>query len=846
MISASRGSLRPPQWRKVVFAAGIGLGASAPSLAQADRHTPIAAPVSGTYDPRGGGDIVVTAQFREQRLQDTPIAITVVNAEMLEARSQTNLSQVADQTPNVQIKPQGTSYGPSISASIRGIGQADFNPAYEPGVGLYIDDVYYPQLTGALFDLLDLDRVEILRGPQGTLAGRNSIGGSIKMYSMKPDGTGGAYVEGTFGSRDRIGIRGSADFAVTPDLYGRLSGVFKRQEGYVKRVDFGCAHPVGSDPLNPAPGIAALRPAGRCAYRDKLGGVGYSAVRGVLRYAPSSGFEASIVADYTQDEHTVAGDVLLDANLDNSATNPVPGIPFDSRFICGRYCNYMTTEQPGGIFPGLLGNFPLVPTSGTDKSKYDGWGISGALRFDLTDVLSLQSITGYRHFTASFDADDDLSPANIAFGQNALGHWNFSQELRLHAKLADAIDATVGGYYFRQTTKYWAFQDIRYVGVNIGPVTLPLFPLQFLQPDKTDAGSKAAFAHAAWEVTTGLNLSGGLRYTAERKTYHYARLNPDGSINALQDPVGALYGQGYSGPDALDFNGNGDRSEMVAALSGSANRYQGHRLDWRVSADYRLSPDLMIYGNVSTGFKGGGTNPRPFNFRQLISFGPETLTAYEMGFKSDLLDQTLRLNVAAFYNRYKDIQLRVFSCPDSPCAAQLNAGNGVSRGVEAELSWRPVRNAQIDGSLSYLGFHYTSINPAAAYPANPSGIAEDDPSAAPKWKWSIGGQYRIALGDRAGDLTPRIDLSYQDALFNGGWIVNGSRIRTFIPSYVLANARLTWRSPNEDIRVSLEMTNLFDKYYLYNVFDLRSAGAGVDKGQPGRPREWALTIRKAW
>src|SRR4051794_6115239 len=154
--------------------------------APAQAEAPQAAPEQAADADLSAQDIVVTAQFREQRLQDTPISITAVNAAQLEARSQTNLAQVADAAPNVSLKPQGASFGPSITASIRGVGQNDFNPAYEPGVGIYIDDVYYPQLTGAVFDLLDVDRVEILRGPQGTLAGRNSEGGAIKLYSRKP------------------------------------------------------------------------------------------------------------------------------------------------------------------------------------------------------------------------------------------------------------------------------------------------------------------------------------------------------------------------------------------------------------------------------------------------------------------------------------------------------------------------------------------------------------------------------------------------------------------------------------------------------------------------------------
>ncbi len=158
-------------------------------------------------DDADPNEIIVTAQFREQNLQDTPLAITAVNAETMEAKSQTNLAQVADSAPNVTLKPQGASFGPSISVSIRGIGAGDFNPAFEPGVGIYIDDVYYPQLTGAVFDLLDLDRVEILRGPQGTLSGRNSEGGSIKMFTTPSEGRTSGFVEGTYGSGQRIGLR---------------------------------------------------------------------------------------------------------------------------------------------------------------------------------------------------------------------------------------------------------------------------------------------------------------------------------------------------------------------------------------------------------------------------------------------------------------------------------------------------------------------------------------------------------------------------------------------------------------------------------------------------------------
>ena len=198
-------------------------------------------------------EVVVTAQFREQNLQDTPLAITAVSGALLESRNQTNITEITNQAPNVTLKQQGAGYGPAMAAYIRGVGQGDFNPAVEPGVGIYVDDVYYATLTGSVLDLLDLDRVEVLRGPQGTLAGKNSIGGSIKLYSKTPKGDDTGSLAATYGSRHRVDLRGSADFALADNLFARVSAVSKKQDGYVDRVDYGCAFP------NNPYGIVAMR-----------------------------------------------------------------------------------------------------------------------------------------------------------------------------------------------------------------------------------------------------------------------------------------------------------------------------------------------------------------------------------------------------------------------------------------------------------------------------------------------------------------------------------------------------------------------------------------------------------
>ncbi|WP_305097967.1 TonB-dependent receptor [Croceibacterium aestuarii] len=829
---------RQPVLRRALTAGAslIVIAAAQPAFAQDDN----AAETTNTSgaNAASGNEIIVTAQFREQNLQDTPLAITAVNSETMEAKSQTNLVQVADSAPNVTLKPQGASFGPSISASIRGIGQADFNPAYEPGVGIYIDDVYYPQLIGAVFDLLDLDRVEILRGPQGTLSGRNSEGGSIKMFTKKPTGSGEGYVEATYGSRNRIGLRAGIDFPITQDISARVSGVFKQQEGYVDQLDFGCVFPAGGSAtftdndgntrlVNPAGGIPRLQPEGDCRVA-KLGGVGYQAVRGALRYNPTSDIDINLTAEYTHDEHTATGEVLIATDLINNANTNIGGVPYDNRFICGKFCSFSGYSSPaityyGVAVPGFpTSGEPLLATQRSNRSLYKGYNLAANGHFGLTDRLSIDNILAYQSWISDFGVDDDISPIPLSGGSNHLTHWNWSEELRLNAELTDTATLVVGAYYFKQRTDYFSYQDLRYINTTNGTYTTPglgVFPLQFIQPDETPAESKAGFANVSWEIVPGLTFDGGLRYTDESKEYHYYRLYPDGTINPYLDPVGAANGAGTPG-----------------ALTGAVATYNGNRWDYRAALNYRINDALMVYASYSTGFKGGGTNPRPFYASQVISFDPEVLKNWEAGFKSDLWDRRLRFNLTGFYGKLTNAQIGTSVCPDgsTPCAALVNGGNAREWGVEAETSIRPVEGFSIDGSISYINFKYTSLIAGST-------TALTDPRAGlPEWKWTIGAQYEIPL-DTIGSITPRIDVSYQDKVYTGAKYLGDPQ---YIPAYTIANARITWRNEDRDLSASLEVTNLFDKYYYLTVFDLRAAGAGLDKAQPGRPREWAVTVKK--
>ncbi len=813
---------------------------AADRAAQANDPGPGNSPNAG--QARGVEEIIVTAQFREQNLQDTPLAITAVSAEMLEARSQTNIAQVANQAPSVTLKPQGAAFGPSMGASIRGVGQFDFNPALEPGVGLYVDDVYYATLTGSLFDLLDLDRVEILRGPQGTLAGKNSIGGAIKLYSQRPRGSNSGYVSGAYGSRNRLDLRASGDFGLTETLAARLSGVAKKQEGYVKRLDFGCVNPPGSA-ANPSDATHAPIPATLGSETDcvlaKEGEVDFQAVRGQLRWQPSDTIDINIIADYTHDDRNQAGGVLLDRSVDgvrvspnfNGATRrlgPPPGvpapvdidpftpnppgggvnpnnIPLDTRFLCGPYCNYAS-------FTSLAdGSLPLA--QGNGQTKFNGWGVSGQIEWELSDDMQLVSITSYREYVTKFSNDDDFTPLAHSLGFGDLSFWSFSQELRLNGSLLDdALEYTLGGFYMDQRSVYATTQHLRYAG-------LP----PFQGDDPVNADTKALFAHLSWRPIEPLTLTAGVRYTDEHKDYTYTRLDLNGT---------------------RDANGN-STLPILGQLDGVTGVYDGapsDRFDYRLNAQYEITPDISVYGQWSTGFKGGGINPRPFNAEQVKPFNPETLSSYELGFKSDLFDRRMRLNIAAFYSEYEDIQLALNNCTGVlgivagvPCALPFNAGDAEVKGVEVETSIRPVPGFIIDGSVSYTDFEYTRLAPNTGL-----SLSMVSPNT-PKWKWSLGTQYEIGLGN-AGSLTPRFDAAYQDDIYTNA--VN--RESNVIEAYTLANARLTWANANKDLEVSAEVTNLFDKYYLLTVFDLTLAGAGIATGQPGRPREWAVSVKKTF
>jgi iron complex outermembrane receptor protein len=770
-------------------------------------------------------EIIVTAQFRGQKLQDVPIAITAMSGDMLEQRGQLNIADLSGRAPNVMLRQAPATYGPAIVAYIRGVGQRDTTFALEPGVGIYVDDVYLPTMHGSLLNLVDLDRVEILRGPQGTLAGQNSIGGAIKLYSKKPDGSDDAYSSITYGRYNRLELRGGANFTVLPEqLFARISGVATRKDGYVTRYDYACTHPGSPIPTSVI---------GNGCELGTEGGKDYVAGRVALRWLPTSRFTVDVVGDVTRDSSEPGATTLLyvgrNANPGSTLTGvatPVAAAYIQNGVIYGGatgspfvsyspFGNFALDTFSKSAFTSYENYTDLTPRDGTAswqaplKSALNTWGVSGTITGQLTEDITLTSISAYRKFDGTYSSADG-SPLSPTLQANKIFNRQFSQEVRLTAEIEDMVNLTVGGFYFDKRSR------------NRSRVTLTT--LNFIEDNSIPAKTKAVFANAEVTPIESLTLIGGVRYTDQEKQFIYGRLGVPGSSTGGVVPA------------------------SLAPLNGLIGSFNGTRTDYRLAAQYRFTEDLMAYAQFSTGFKGGGINPRPFFPAQALPHNPETLDAYEVGYKGDFFDRTVRLNGSAFINKYKDILVSVSSCPlpgapAAPCALPLNAGAATVKGAEQEFAIRPTPEFSIDASLAYLHFKYTSISAVAAS----AGIGLEDKGVyISPWQWSIGAQYEFNLGS-AGTITPRVDISHEDTFNRNANNVDaatgGVDIFGRVAGRTLVNARIAYATEDAAWELAGEVRNLTNKLYYTDIFDNRGSTNSI-QGTPGEPRTWALTIKR--
>ncbi|HZD52260.1 MAG TPA: TonB-dependent receptor, partial [Woeseiaceae bacterium] len=431
------------------------------------------------------------------------------------------------------------------------------------------------------------------------------------------------------------------------------------------------------------------------------------------------------------------------------------------------------------------------------------------------------SISAYRRYETWSTWDEDASPFALNQLDNRLKNWQFTQEFRLNGAAGD-VDYTLGAFYLDQKSTYRA------------RVTLNYALIDFLHgPDPTPADTTALFAHAIWHLTDNLDLSGGVRYSDEFKGYTHFRHNPDGS------DVGS-FGPTFPGaPDLINIR--------LTGVNGLHAEFEDQRTDWRVALDYSLSDYSLVYGSASTGYKGGGVNPRPFFPEQLKTFESESLTSYELGFKSTLFDNSLRFNVAAFFTNYDDIQLVLKQCevpafldPDGigpPCLKPANVGNAEIKGVELEATWYPADAWLVDLMASTLDFEYTEVDPLAFSSAEKDPLDMITPYT-PEDKWSLGVQYTFPES-ALGELMFRVDGSYISDVYADP----DNREVNRLDGYTLVNALLRWDSPEDTWRMELQWLNLTDEVYYIDAYDVHDS-QGTVLAQPGLPSTWNLSFQR--
>ena len=739
-------------------------------------------------------EIVVTAQFRKETVQDTPLAITALNSAMLEDKGAVDLAGVGDLAPNVSLSKgsQGGSFGQMASIFIRGVGQTDPHFAQEPGVGIYVDDVYYGVVSGAIFQLLDVDRVEVLRGPQGTLSGKNSIGGSIKLYAKRPGPDSDGNAELSYGSYDHVGARAAGNITfVDGKLFGRLSAAATRADGYLDRLDYACV--TGTSP--------SKRLGGSCKIGSE-GGQNTITGRASLRWIASDRIEDTLTADVIDDtsENPAFKQTLQSAAWAGNANYLTPR---------NSYTNYedYTAISRAGVSAGTQYSMPTT-------TPLHGWGMSNALHFDLTDWLRLDSITAERQSTVTFSATQERSPASMSDQVWRLAHRQFTQELRLTGEFGKLVEWTVGGFYYDASGVGDARINIPF-GLSPGGGDGGLGIAQdfiFIDPVKTQ--SKSVFIHTTFHPSASLGDKLGItldgRWSDDSKKYTF---------------------------NHLDTAGNPAPQQL--GLQNLSVLYKDARYDYRLGIDYKWTQAILTYAQVSTGYKGGGVNPRPFFTTQAITYNPEILTAYEVGLKGQFFDRHLTLNVAGFYDRYDDFQGQLHACdafspfPGAPCGMTTNVGDAHVKGVEIESQLHILGGLSLDTSLGWLDFNYTRTDPASDI------LLSDKNVYSPDFTASAGIQYVLGLGQLGGTLTPRLDYSYRASMFGDFTNQDASKIA----SVGLLNARLTWANEKSNWQASLAFNNLLDRFYYQSVVPSNPLFSS-QLGGVGPPREILFAIRR--
>ena len=744
-------------------------------------------------------EIIVTARKRTENLQDTPISITAFTANMLDDRQIEVAEHLTQVTPNLLFSAYAPSAGHNSSSQIfiRGIGQTDFLPSADPGVALYVDGVYIAHSVGSNIDLLDLERIEVLRGPQGTLFGRNTIGGAVVLHSKRPGDQSDFYARVKVGTDQRFELNVHANMPVSDSLRTKISLSKRKRDGYVEQLQTGLD--VGDD--------------------DTFG------ARAALEWDATENLQVYFAADYTKEDENGAPASFNSINTSGLFAR------FAS-FLAG--CSLQTGPGPTPVGEGNdpncannqwqagpYANNGTFPTT----SELEGWGVNLTLDWDIGG-MAFNSITAYREVDWLGSRDADNTPFTILHTINNDTLEQFSQEVQLTGQsFDDRLNWLVGAYYFKEE----AFDDY-FVPIIFGT---------FNTGGTTENDAKALFAQATFDLNDKFSLTGGLRWTEDNKgftPYQFAVTTYVFPVGASEINEDGRYVHPLTG-ETFPLNGPGTAAVVPPGTPFFDNSLKLTKKATDVTPmltlAYKLSDDAMVYASYSEGFKSGGYNGRNVKpVPVLPNFEPEFAETIEIGMKSVLLDNRLRLNGAVFTTDYTNMHI-VIRQDFSPTV--FNAGDSTIKGFELEMDFVPSAALHITGGVGYLDASYKSLTEAAI--ANGVKIGNDLPMVR-DWSLNMGVSYEFGLA--GGTLTPRLDWSYQDDVFFNA--INTEAIAQ--EGYHVLNGAVKWDSRDGNWNVVLGVTNLADELYSLAGNSSLEASASYAESYYARGRAWFLSFAR--
>ncbi len=782
-------------------------------------------PALAQSDEAGLSEIVVTATRRETNLQDTPVAVSAIDSSLIQQASPRDLGDIAAFVPNFSASTI-TGFN-AASFAMRGVGQNTIIVYFEPPVAVLVDDFVVPSVQTQLLDTFDIAQVEVLRGPQGTLFGKNTTGGAVTVRTKRPImNEWGGEVKGQIGEFGTTVVQGAINVPIIEDKVAlRIVGGYQKDDGYYKNG--GCYGPVTGFVPNKFQGAQG------CLDGKSIGGKDVWNGRVKLLVEPTENFSALLQYEKLKDR----SDSVPSVNENFRYVNPTD--PFLTDLLgVGR-------SAPGGD-PLDQAMITLRDDAGLEMNRGQRIDVDGLyLNMDYDfEIGTLTSVTGYRKqksrlpnsYAGATAIAPDGQPLSIFDARRDDDRKTFQQELRFATDTGTAFDAVVGGFYQRDKASFCVSQILGFLDLTGGPLPFGNWnDTPYLLCNAQKAQSKAIFAEGTYKITEQLTFTAGMRYTWEKKTWWGRQQTFIPALNGGFDPTITI-------DQPLDANVF-DYPAGVIKVKDSAKE-----ATWRASIGYQATDDIFGYFTYSRGFKAGGFNDQiggfaPFG-NDLVAFAqaaaatkPETADSFELGMKSEFFDNRLRFNLTGFYVKYKNLQrelntrIEVNGQPNQ-ITRFVNAASAKVKGFELETVARIAEPLTLRGVLGYQDAKYASYDTelAAGYD-----LATAPLLRAPKWTASADATFEQPLSDEY-KLIVNGNVNYTSRnLFSQSIVTPAGN--AYLNARTLFNASITFAEAEDAYYLRLVGRNLTDKRY-------RTANQNVGglwlNSQYGQPRYFGV------